>query len=103
MRIPHDFMPYGVYLNDTSSVLYDRYYRPLIRLSGQWPKCDHATVVACDPEERIKHTTQFWFYNSDNPPRHSRETRERLKAMVDSIPALGVEIERRARAAKVQS
>jgi hypothetical protein len=83
-------LPYGAYLApDGSSVFFDRDYRPIVRVHEP---------VACDPAERIEHSNKIWFYTDATSPRRDKKTRAQLNALVESIPALGVEIKRRAAA-----
>jgi hypothetical protein len=96
MRIPLNRLPYGAFVAENYSTLFDRCYRPLVRLEGQWPKCDSATAVECDPAERVFHLRTFYFCTGADCPRRDSGTRRRLAELVSSIPALDAEIERRA-------
>jgi hypothetical protein len=81
--------PYGQYeLADGSRVVFDRQYKPLVRLNDQG-------VAPCDPAERIEFIEQTWFYQDRMSPRRNRRTRERLQALVASIPTLAAELARR--------
>jgi hypothetical protein len=115
--------PYGAFAAPDSFVLHDRRYRPLVRLAAhedqdeaheEWGNANlpgakdldcharggtecfirvlPATAQVVDPDERIEHDNQFWFYKGE-------PDRTKLQAMVDSIPGLGAEIERRDAAA----
>ena len=93
-------LPYGVYHAGKSSILFDRDYPPLVCVAGQWPDCDTKSAVTCNPEWRIAHDSRFYFYR-DGPtsPRRNKKVRDFLKNLVESIPVLGIEIQRRGRAA----
>jgi hypothetical protein len=103
MRIhPHPWLlPYGAYLTANSSVYYDRRYRPIVRLT--FPPLDLSkggaigapAITVCDPKERIEHDSQMWFYKDGTSPTFNRETRKRLEAIVESVPEMRAEIERR--------
>jgi hypothetical protein len=92
-----DPWPYGCYLCDGSTVIFNRRYEPIVRISEPaFPASGAQVVTACDPSERIEHSgQQHWFYSDANPPRRSSETRARLKNLLDTIPALAAEVQRR--------
>ncbi|TFV69420.1 AAA family ATPase [Bradyrhizobium frederickii] len=90
-----DLLPYGVFVAERDSVIYDRKYRPIVRVPGQWPDCDSACATVVDPTEWITHDRKEWFYDDGTVPRRNKATRERLQGIVDSIPTLANEIERR--------
>lgn len=90
-----DLLPYGVFVAERASVIYDRKYRPIVRIPGQWPNCDTACATVVDPTEWITHDRKEWFYNDGAVPRRNKATRVRLQGIVDNIPALANEIERR--------
>jgi hypothetical protein len=116
-------LPYGAWQTPDSFVIHDRKYRPLIRLAAHedqdepcegWGNADlpggidcHAsggdpcfirvrpeTAHVVDPSEWIEHDKDwaYWFYKGE-------PDRARLQQLVDSIPELGAEIERRDAAA----
>lgn len=87
MRTNFRNCPYGFYRTGNSIVYFDRRYRPIVRVS------DSATV--CDPLEWIEHTGQEWFYNDGSAPRYDSQTRDKLKRLMDSIPAMAEEVRRR--------
>lgn len=95
-----DLLPYGVFVTERASVIYDRKYRPIVRVPGQWPDCDSASATVVDPTEWVTHERQEWFYNDGNVPRRNKETRARLQGIVDKMPVLASEIERRDRVAE---
>jgi hypothetical protein len=84
-------LPYGAYLTRDSAVLYDRRYCPIVRfLPGE-------IVVPCHPSERIEHYGQLWHYTDATSPTYNARTRASLKRLVDAIPELAAEIQRRAK------
>ena len=99
IKDPH-LLPYGVFVAEDVSVIYDRNYRPIVRVPGRWPDCDSASATVVDPTEWIKHDRKEWFYNDGSIPRRNKRTRETLQSLVDKMPALASEIERRDRAAE---
>jgi hypothetical protein len=82
-------LPYGLYLECDSAVLFDREYRPIVRFTKHG-------VIACDPTEWIRFGAQLWHYNDGNSPRRDRGMRARLLSLVAAIPELAAEIKRRA-------
>jgi hypothetical protein len=88
-RIDPWALPYGCYLTHDSAVLFDRCYRPIVRfLAGD-------IVVTCDPTERIAHYGRILHYSDANSARYNARTRSRLRSLVNAIPALAAEIQRR--------
>lgn len=115
-------LPFGAYGTPDSFVIHDRKYRPLIRVAAhedqderceKWGNLDipgamdldchnefgpcfirlvSETAQIVDSSERIEHDGNFWFYEG-------QPDRDRLQGLVDSIPGLGAEIERRDAAA----
>jgi hypothetical protein len=86
-------LPYGCYIAHDSAVLFDRQYQPIVRfLQG-----NH--VVACDPRERINFFAQLWHYHDGTSPRRDSRTRASLRRLVDAIPELAAEIQRRSKRA----
>lgn len=96
----YKLLPYGAYLTPGASVIFDRDYRPIVRLTGQWPDCDPASAVVVDPLERIAHDRKEFFYDAATSPRRDKYTREDLQDIVDRFPVLASEIERRFQAAE---
>jgi hypothetical protein len=91
MRSDYRNHPYGFYRAGNSIVYFDRRYRPIVRVD------DRATVV--DSLEWIEHSgKEFLYSDGRNPPSHNAETRRRLKELMDSIPVLGEEVQRRNKA-----
>lgn len=82
-------LPYGVYLCAHSIVYFDRRYRPIVRVGG-------GRVTVCDPHERIEHSGKTWLYNDATSPRCNARTHRRLQELLDAVPGLHAEIERRA-------
>jgi hypothetical protein len=83
--------PYGQYICGNSVVYFDRRYRPIARVGPDG-------VTPCDSLEWIEFERQLWFYSDANPPEHCAETRQRLEALMDSIPVLREEVQRRNKA-----
>lgn len=82
-------LPYGCYLERDSAVLFDRRYQPIVRfLPGN-------IVVPCDPLERIEYYDQIWHYSDATTPTYNARTRASLRRLVDAIPVLHAEIQRR--------
>jgi hypothetical protein len=104
-------LPYGCYQEAGGVVIHDRDYRPVVRLLGEalaitvpahtrdrqpcLSSLPLDNVQPCDPNERITFTGQTWFYCDRTSPRHDRATRRRLEKLIDAVPALKLEIERR--------
>jgi hypothetical protein len=109
----HRALPYGVFIcGDGTYVLHDRRYRPLVKCRGgslsvrahyhrrqQWQQCtvmlDTGSATPCSPTERIKHVDRVWFYYNRTSPRFDRKTRKYVQQIVEAIPALAAEINRR--------
>jgi hypothetical protein len=104
-------LPYGAYLRPDGAVLFDRRYRPLVHCLGDGLAVVEShtrdgeccllhlgtdSVVPVDPDARIPHVYQVWFYRDATSPQRDRATRERLARLMDAIPALRREIARRA-------
>lgn len=82
-------LPYGCYLERDSAVLFDRRYQPIVRfLPGN-------IVVPCDARERIEYYGQIWHYSDATTPTYNARTRASLRRLVDAIPVLHAEIQRR--------
>jgi|HubBroStandDraft_6_1064221.scaffolds.fasta_scaffold963985_1 hypothetical protein len=79
--------PYGAYVAGNSSVIFDRRYRPIVRI-------DHGVTV-CDPLEWVEHSDKEWFYDDATAPRYCAETRAKLKRLMDAIPEMAAEVRRR--------
>jgi hypothetical protein len=106
-------LPYGAYLlRDGSAVLFDRRYRPILRLPAvALPLVRAASVVIrgwpavatlpidgtdpCSPDERIEHVEEIYFYRSKTEPDRDPRTRAALEKLVAEIPQLAAEIRRR--------
>jgi hypothetical protein len=120
-----ELLPYGAFAAADSFVIHDRRYQPLVRLAahedqdepcegwgnadlpggieclnrGGWPafiRVRPETARIADPSERIPHDKDdaVWFYRGE--PDHAR-----LQDLVNSIPELGAEIQRRDAAVSV--
>jgi hypothetical protein len=59
-------LPYGRYNTDSGYVLFNRDYEPLVRVSND------GSYSVCEPQERIKHQSENWFYGEEMPPWESR-------------------------------
>jgi hypothetical protein len=100
--------PFGVHYDRVShmSIIFDRLYRPLVRATGRWPRCDLAAAVPANPEPRLygKPKPSF-FYRSDdqNAPRCCPLVRRRLADLMGRCPVLREEIERRREAEATKS
>jgi hypothetical protein len=88
-------LPYGCFQAGKFSVLFDRRYRPIVRLPGRWPDCDLSRAVRCDPDWWIEHESETTFYTDRAAPTRDKKTRARLMALVRSIPGLALETARR--------
>jgi hypothetical protein len=96
--MPSNFQnhPYGAYLCRDSIVYFNRRYEPIVRLrQPAFPASGNQVVSACDPAERIVHSGKHFFYSDANPPRRDSQTRKRLQTLLDTIPALAAEVQRR--------
>jgi len=112
-KLDFDQLPYGAYLSGRDTIIFNRRYQPIVRISPPAFLCHDTgrvptsiplgppTVTACRPDERIEHDSQVWFYTDANPPRRCAATRGRLEQLVRMIPELGAEIARRQFKAKV--
>jgi hypothetical protein len=108
-----DQLPYGAYLAGRDTVIFNRRYQPLVRITPPACLCHDSDrvptsiplgppmVTACRPDEWIEHDSQVWFYTDANPPRRCTATRTRLEQLVRMIPELAAEIARRQPRAKV--
>lgn len=90
MRTDFRNWPYGYYRCGNAVVYHDRRYRPIVRLD------DSVTVV--DSMEWVEHTGQEWLYNDATQPACNKATRAKLEDLMDLIPELGAEVQRRNRA-----
>ncbi|MBR0793967.1 hypothetical protein JQ615_01045 [Bradyrhizobium jicamae] len=100
-------LPYGGYIVGRETILFNRRYQPIVRIAPAAFRCHGqnraplvipvgpSTVTPCDPGERITFDSQVWFYTDANPPSRNMATRARLQQLVDDIPELRAEIERR--------
>ncbi|MGY8681235.1 hypothetical protein Q2941_26085 [Bradyrhizobium sp. UFLA05-153] len=112
-KINFDQLPYGAYLAGRDTIIFNRRYQPIVRISSPAFLCHDSgrvptsiplgppTITACRSDEWIEHDSQVWFYTDANPPRRCATTRVRLEQLVRMIPELGVEIARRGRRTKV--
>ncbi|MDN5006159.1 AAA family ATPase [Bradyrhizobium sp. GCM10027634] len=75
-------------------------------LAGEgWPafiRVIPETAQTVDASAWIEHDkdSSVWFYNDGNPPDRDEETRNKLQVLIDSIPELAAEIQRREAAAR---
>ncbi len=98
MRTDFSKWPYGAYLCEDSIVYFDRRYQPIVRITRPlFPAVGEQAIVVCDPAERISHSGKEWFYKDATSPRRNAQTRMRLQRLLDTVPRLHAEIERRAR------
>lgn len=108
--MPKDFeeWPYGLYESRNSVVFFNRRYEPIIRLEyPEHPVFDGwqngagslrigtPRVTVIDRKTRIIFSSQRWFYSDANPPRRNKHTRARLEALMEQIPELSEEVDRR--------
>jgi hypothetical protein len=93
-------LPYGAYLTDYASVLFDRNYHPIVHVLGKWPDIYPNLATPCPPSTWIKHDKKVFFYNDGCTPRRDGKTRATLYGMLESIPALGAEVRKRDAAAE---
>ncbi|HLZ01429.1 MAG TPA: hypothetical protein VKR55_04665 [Bradyrhizobium sp.] len=101
MRTDYRLWPYGIYLSPAFIYFHDRLYQPIVFA----PWIDYylpdriitvaSPLVPIAPDTRIKFETQLWLYNDGTSPTHDRQTRAKLKNLMDSIPTLKAEIARR--------
>lgn len=95
--------PYGAYIGADDDVIFDRDYRPIVRLDRRGNVAvtigtailRPAAVMPCSPDERIEFIDQAWFYSDAAPPARDRATRARLQALLDALPAVAAEVARR--------
>lgn len=99
--------PYGAFLAGRDTIIFNRDYQPIVRISPAAFLCHSAdrvpcsipvgpaTITPCHPNEWIEHDSQVWFYSDANPPRRCAATRARLDQLITAIPELGAEIARR--------
>lgn len=104
-----DQLPYGAYIAGRDFVIFDRRYRPIVRVSPATFVCHGSggvpmsvplgspKVTACRPDEWIEHDSKVWFYTDANRPSRDRGTLAKLEHLVASLPELGVEISRRSK------
>jgi hypothetical protein len=98
MRADFSKWPYGAYLCEDSIVYFDRRYRPIVRITRPpFPAVGEQAMVVCDPAERISHSDKEWLYKDATLPRRNAQTRKRLQSLLDTVPMIRAEIERRAR------
>src|SRR5262249_7895579 len=103
MRTDYKLWPYGAYFNRGFVYLYDRHYRPIIcapwidlHLFENRQIITLATPWAtCEPSNRVLVEGQAWFYRDATSPTRDRQTRAKLKKLIDDIPTLAAEIKRR--------
>lgn len=97
MRTDFKDWPYGAYLCDDSIVYFDRRYQPIVRITHPlFPAVGDRSVAICDPTERITHSAKEWLYKDATSPRRNAQTRRRLQTLLDTVPMLRAEVERRA-------
>jgi hypothetical protein len=87
--------PYGCYIHDNETVIFDRTFKPIVRMTGRYPNHDPASAVAVSLKERVFSLRPLYFYRSKDDPRYDGKTRFELKQLIDSIPVLHDLIETR--------
>jgi len=92
--------PYGVYIGTVSATFFNRRYEPIARVLGRWPRCNPASAFPIEPTEWIDHHDCVWFYDDGCTPRRNKQVREQLLQLLDVIPVLRAEVERRQLEAK---
>jgi hypothetical protein len=93
-----NFKPYGAHYDPDlrQSIIFDRCYRPIVKMRGRFPRCDRKNAVACDPlEARCYSGERTFFYQGDNARVADPAVRHRLAELTRQIPALGEEVARR--------
>jgi hypothetical protein len=96
VRTDFKIWPYGAYLCEDSIVYFDRRYRPIVRITHPlFPAVGDKAITVCDPTERISHCGKEWLYLDATSPRRNAQTRRRLKNLVEAIPELAAEVQRR--------
>ncbi|MBB4391782.1 hypothetical protein [Bradyrhizobium sp. ERR14] len=110
-KFDFDQLPYGAYLASRDTIIFNRRYQPIVRITPAAFCCHdknrvptsiqvgQPTVTACRPDMWIEHESQVWFYSDENPPHRCAATRQRLDQMIQALPELAAEIEHRGRAA----
>jgi hypothetical protein len=77
-------LPYGVYINETEEVLFNRGYQPIWRRReialGYWDSAEQA-----NPGEWIKYKEQLWFYDDSCPPDRNAKSRIRCLRVLNNF------------------
>jgi hypothetical protein len=101
-------VPYIVVYSPTlkQSTVGNRLREPLIRVRGQFPRCDWKNAVLCEPDEdRLfggdEETT--YLFRDDSAPRADPAVRVRIKDLLRDCPILAAEIKRRIKAIEAQA
>lgn len=94
-----NFKPYGTtYDHETrTSIVFDRCFRPIVKIAGRYPRCDYKAAVACDGDAARLHgaANTAFLYHDDNAPRCDPIVRRRLADLSAKCPVLAAEVERR--------
>ena len=100
MRADFSKWPYGAYLCDNGSIVYfDRRYQPIVRITHPlFPAVGEQSIAVCDSAERISHSGKEFLYTDATSPRRNAQTRKRMRTLVDAIPELAAEVQRRSTA-----
>ena len=113
------YLPYGAWSCAGSAVIFDREYRPIVRVfdgAGIITARAHykdgteftaavpwENAVPCAPDEKIGGIEkEFWFYDSDTTPERCTATLDAVVWILLAIPCALAEIERRQRAAGIR-
>jgi hypothetical protein len=91
--------PYGyVFDKETrTTTIFDRLWRPLVRVPGRFPNCGFAAAVACgDDEPRLYGVAGTSFlYHDDRAPVADPIVRVRLADLLENCPVLKEQVYRR--------
>jgi hypothetical protein len=99
-----NFKPYGYVVDKETrtTTVFDRLFRPLVRLDGRWPRCDFAAAEPCDPDSPRLYGAPgtAFLYHNDDAPRCDPIVRTRLADLSRRCPVLAAEVQRRTNAAE---
>jgi hypothetical protein len=95
MRTQFNSSPYGCYVTDDSTVIFDRTYKPIVRMQGAWPNHDPASAEMVSLKDKAFAPRPIYFYQSDNDPCFDIKKRVWLRDLIHSIPVLSDVIELR--------
>ena len=97
MKYSHEW-PFGIRYDAESqtSTIFNRRHEGICRLVGRWPRVNYASAVPCERLPRLYGAGSTYLHRDDvNSARADPCVRQRLKTLLNKIPALRDEVQRR--------